>query len=255
MSEKIYFIGNDKAFMVNALADGLKREGIACDVIPFESKAIGAHLLEDRAFLFHADEDALKNKVMLNYLSSACDGVDLKLYVIGYPDVINEVQAFIPRRLIYGTIYQPISAKELAEKLRFDNNEDEEGELKKHILVVDDSGPTLRAVRGWLEPKYRVSIVDSAVSAMAFFGQSKPDLILLDYDMPICSGPQMLEMIRNEKSTAKIPVIFLTAKDDKESVQKVIALKPQGYVLKSLPPEKIVAVVDNFFAKKKEQNS
>lgn len=86
---------------------------------------------------------------------------------------------------------------------------------------------------------------------MAFLGQNKPDLILLDYEMPICGGPQMMEMIRAEKSTAKIPVIFLTAKDDKESVQKVIALNPQGYILKSLPPEKIVSIVDNFFEKNK----
>ncbi|MBO4809167.1 MAG: response regulator [Lachnospiraceae bacterium] len=251
MSEKIYFIGNEKAFMVNALADGLRREGITCDIIPFDSQAIGKHMLEDRSFLLHVDEDVMDNKIMLNYMSSACAGSGLDLFVIGYPEFTRSVRAFIPNQFIHAAIDQPIGAKDLADKLRHADDEDTFKDGKKHILVVDDSGPTLHAVRGWLAPKYRVSIVDSAASAMAFLGQSKPDLILLDYEMPICGGPQMMEMIRAEKSTAKIPVIFLTAKDDKESVQKVIALNPQGYILKSLPPEKIVSIVDNFFEKNK----
>ncbi|MBO4377197.1 MAG: response regulator [Lachnospiraceae bacterium] len=250
MSEKIYFIGNDKAFMVNALADGLKREGITCDIIPFDSQAIGKHMLEDRAFLFHVDEDVMDNKVMLNYMSSACAGTGMDLFIIGYPEFTKAIRAFIPRQFIHASIDQPISAKDLAEKLRWADDEDAERDGKKHVLVVDDSGPTLHAVRGWLAPKYKVSIVDSAASAMAFLGQTRPDLILLDYEMPICGGPQMLEMIRAEKETARIPVMFLTAKDDKDSVQKVISLNPQGYILKSLPPEKIVSIVDKFFEKK-----
>ena len=60
-------------------------------------------------------------------------------------------------------------------------------------------------------------------------------------------------MIRSEKNTADIPVVFLTGKGDRESVQKVMALKPEGYLLKSMPDEEIRKYIDALFAKKKEK--
>ena len=69
--------------------------------------------------------------------------------------------------------------------------------------------------------------------------------------MPVCDGSQVLGMIRSEKEFADIPVIFLTSKVDKESVSKVIALKPEGYLSKSMPPETVKKEVDHFFEKKR----
>ena len=109
----------------------------------------------------------------------------------------------------------------------------------------------LRTIKGWLDGKYRVSMVNSATSAISFLAINKPDLILLDYEMPICSGPQMLGMLRAEIKTETIPVIFLTSKGDKESVAAVLSLKPQGYLLKSMPPNAIVEAIDNFFTAQK----
>ena len=50
---------------------------------------------------------------------------------------------------------------------------------------------------------------------------------------------------------SNIPVIFLTSKSDKESVMKVMELKPEGYLLKTMPPEEIVRTIDEFFVKRK----
>jgi len=80
-------------------------------------------------------------------------------------------------------------------------------------------------------------------------------LVLLDYEMPIVDGKQVLEMIRSETEFADIPVIFLTSKGDKESVMQVMALKPDGYLLKTMPPEDIKQSVDAFFERKKALRS
>ena len=77
------------------------------------------------------------------------------------------------------------------------------------------------------------------------------DLVLLDYEMPIVDGKQVLGMIRAEKEFSDMPVIFLTSKDDKESVMQVMSLKPDGYLLKTLEPAKIIQAVDDFFEKQK----
>ena len=102
----------------------------------------------------------------------------------------------------------------------------------------------------WLSSRYRVTVVKSGTQAITFVGAHTPDLILLDYDMPITPGPQILEMLRSEPNSAHIPVIFLTAKDDQESVMRVMRLKPDGYLLKSLGREEILNSVDQFFYKK-----
>ena len=81
--------------------------------------------------------------------------------------------------------------------------------------------------------------------------QSRPDLVLLDYEMPVVDGRQVLEMIRSEPDFASIPVIFLTSKNDKESIMKVLELKPEGYLLKTMKPSDIVRSVDEFFEKRK----
>ena len=67
----------------------------------------------------------------------------------------------------------------------------------------------------------------------------------------VTSGAQVLEMLRAEKKIAGIPVIFLTGKDDRDSVLKLLALKPDGYLLKTLPREEILKNVEEFFTKKK----
>lgn len=90
----------------------------------------------------------------------------------------------------------------------------------------------------------------SGLSAIRSITLDRPDLILLDYEMPVCNGGQVLEMIRSEKEFTDIPVIFLTGRTDKESIKKVIALKPERYLSKALSPETVKKEIDQFFEKK-----
>lgn len=122
------------------------------------------------------------------------------------------------------------------------------GKRKKRILVVDDSNFMRFSMVKLLEEDYEVTECASGMSAITTLTKSRPDLILLDYDMPICDGRQMLEMLRSEKDTEDISVIFLTGRSDEASIQKVMALRPSGYLLKMMPKEDIKKAVDGFFA-------
>ena len=104
---------------------------------------------------------------------------------------------------------------------------------RKKILVVDDSPTFLRMIHKWLEVEYNVQVCPSATAAFHMIDTQKPDLILLDYEMPICNGAQFLQMLRSEPATADIPVVFLTGNDDRDTVISLISLKPQGYLLKT----------------------
>lgn len=137
--------------------------------------------------------------------------------------------------------------KTLAEK----ELEEKKLNLKPKVLVVDDSITIRQGMKELLDEDYTVSLAKSVLSAIRTITLDKPDLVLLDYEMPICSGKQMLEMLRSEEEFSDVPVIFLTSKTDHESVKKVIALKPEGYLSKYLKLTEIKKKIDNYFEKKR----
>ena len=126
----------------------------------------------------------------------------------------------------------------------------ENANRKNKILVVDDSDFMRNRIIQLLSPDYDMIAADSSIAAIKKITVNRPNLVLLDYEMPVCDGRQALEMIRSDSDIADIPVIFLTGKGDRESVKKVMALKPDGYLLKTMPEADIKKTVDNFFTKK-----
>ncbi len=134
------------------------------------------------------------------------------------------------------------------EYLSKENAEQEKEKLK--ILVVDDSEFMRTRMVKLLEGHYDLTEAASSVSAIKMIAKNRPNLVLLDYEMPVCDGRQALEMIRSDEDIADIPVMFLTGRGDKESVKKVMALKPEGYLLKTMPDEAIKKSIDDFFAKR-----
>lgn len=129
--------------------------------------------------------------------------------------------------------------------------ENHEAEKKKKILVVDDSDVMLQAMKRLLEGTYDISLAKSGVAAIRSMTLDRPDLVLLDYEMPVCDGRHTLEMLRSEEEFADLSVIFLTSRNDPESVKKVLDLKPEGYLSKYLKPTEIKSRVDQFFMKKR----
>jgi len=251
MDKKILFIGETTSFMTNAINDSLKNVGFECSFCKASISAISKTEIFPPIVFLYVEEQLSKSTETLVYIRDLCVEHYINLFLIGYSDDVRPVVDMMPSDTVKASFERPINVKHITETLvkMFENNSLEV--QKKHILVVDDSGTMLRTIKGWLEDKYRVSMVNSAVNAISFLSTNTPDLILLDYEMPVCSGPMMLQMIRSEIKTENIPVIFLTSKGDRESVQAVLSLKPQGYLLKTMAPDQIIASIDGFFAKQK----
>lgn len=144
-------------------------------------------------------------------------------------------------------VIRPVKQQEVYEKVREILGTDDDREIseqKKRILVVDDHGPTLRNIKAMLDDVYDVSVAPSGAYAMTSIGKARPDLILLDYEMPVCDGKQTLEMIRAEEDIADIPVIFLTSVNDRKHIEAVLALHPSGYLLKPPVKERLLAEIE-----------
>ena len=125
-----------------------------------------------------------------------------------------------------------------------DNRIVENKEEKKNILLVDDSAIQLRALNDMLKEKYAVRMATSGMQALTLIGKKKPDVILLDYEMPVCDGRMTLEMIRELEEAKDIPVVFLTGVNDKEHIEAVVKLKPAGYLLKPASADKIYETLE-----------
>ncbi len=117
-----------------------------------------------------------------------------------------------------------------------------------HLLLVDDDPLYLKMVRGWLSEKYMITAVKSGSQALSYLEGHTADLILLDYEMPGMTGARVFEELKKDPQTAGIPVIFLTGKSDSESVRLVMGQSPEGYLLKTMNRESIVAAIDNYFS-------
>lgn len=121
---------------------------------------------------------------------------------------------------------------------------------KPKVLAVDDSITVRQMIKNLLDEHYDVTLASSGTAAIRCLVLDRPDLVLLDYEMPVCDGKQILEMIRSEKNFAGIPIFFLTGSTDLETVKKLVSLKPDGYLAKYLKPEKIKKKIDAFFEQK-----
>lgn len=153
-----------------------------------------------------------------------------------------------------GTPIEKENAMDEVEKYlreRKGREEQEKSNPKQKILVVDDSMTIQQGMKQLLGNDYEVAIADSGVAAIRTITLNRPDLVLLDYEMPVCDGKQTLEMLRSEKAFEDIPVIFLTGRRDPQSMIGVMPLKPSDYLLKTSKPVEIKKAVDAFFEKKK----
>ena len=253
-NRRILLVSEDKGFMVNAMIKNLNEEGF--DVTIEEPKLTVLSNMEDRPeiILLYLDaiDDQKQNELLvyMRDLTIESNG-RIQTFLIGNDDELEMSKKVISFDSVTGVFKRPLNVKELVDRISQAADEADAESVKKHILVVDDDSTMLRTLKLWLSDKYRVFMANSGMNAISLLAKNKVDLILLDYEMPVANGPQVLSMIRSEPSTKDTPVMFLTAKNDKESVMSVMDLKPEKYLLKTMPAEALLQNIDEFFESQK----
>jgi len=118
--------------------------------------------------------------------------------------------------------------------------------MAKRILVVDDEARLLRAVAVTLrEEGYEVTTARSGADAIVRITEAIPDLIISDIRMPGMDGYHLARSLRSNARTALIPIIFLTAKDERRDRIAGIRTGVDAYLTKPFDPEELIAVVVN----------
>ena len=127
------------------------------------------------------------------------------------------------------------------------------------LLVEDDPGDVLMTREAFADYKVRneLHVVDDGVDAMAFLRQEgqyadrpRPDLVLLDLNLPRMDGREVLEAIKSDAELASIPVVVLTTSEAEDDILQSYSLHANAYVPKPVDFERFIEVVrriDDFF--------
>lgn len=246
MDRRILFISSEaQGFLINIMINSLKSEGYEVIISPPDIVHIDLIPNLPHIFIVYLEGDLVSFDGTLNYLKKLVSDGGNYLYLIGTDVEITNAYTVIPKPCVQATFSRPVNMKDITAKLNplFGENLPD----KRRILVVDDDSVMLRTMNNWLSKQYDVFMANSGMNAISLLAKQHVDLILLDYEMPVISGLQVFEMLQSEPATANIPVIFLTAKDDKDTVMKVLSVKPAKYLLKTMPTEELMKSIDNFF--------
>ncbi len=115
---------------------------------------------------------------------------------------------------------------------------------KQTILVVDDTPDNIDVLSGILRPDYKVKAALNGEKALKIAEtEPQPDIILLDIMMPDMDGYEVCKKLKSNPVTAKIPIIFVTAKTEVEDEQKGFELGAVDYITKPVSPPIVQARV------------
>jgi DNA-binding response OmpR family regulator len=117
--------------------------------------------------------------------------------------------------------------------------------MKQRILVVDDNADSVAIMQTILENRgYEVRVAPSGAEALAQLQAELPDLVLLDVMMPEVSGLQVLQQIKGDAATEKVPVILVTAKTHDDDVLSGYQYGADYYITKPFTAKQLVYGID-----------
>jgi two-component system sensor histidine kinase/response regulator len=127
---------------------------------------------------------------------------------------------------------------------------------QSEILLVEDTPEHIETVVAVLHDNdYKIRIAKNWSAALKLLSQHQPDLILLDIYMPEMDGFELCKTIKSNRAFSSIPIIFLTARDDEESIRKGFELGAQDYVVKPFHGSELQARVKTHLKLKQQTES
>ncbi|WP_301390928.1 response regulator, partial [Thalassolituus sp. UBA1965] len=100
------------------------------------------------------------------------------------------------------------------------------------VLLVDDSASNIRVMAAVLQERYRVKTATSGQQCLDMALRHKPDLILLDIEMPGISGYETCRELKDMSETRDIPIIFVTGRDNIEDEEMGLRIGAVDYITK-----------------------
>ncbi len=240
-AERVLLVVDQDTSALRAIADVAGQRGLRCVTASSAEEAaslVGAAEAFDAAVL--GWEPGPRGKKTLQ-LAARLAGMSPPVPVV----VLSEGAAFtdrievarlggqrvLPRSIGVQRLVEEV--ERLLDPLRFDGMK---------VLAVDDNPLVLDTVRALLEEQGMT--VDTLVDPRRFWNvleEKRPDLMVLDVDMPDVSGVELCLVVRGDPKWVHLPILFLTAHDSPEAIQRVFAAGADDYVAKPIVGPELIA--------------
>jgi PleD family two-component response regulator len=115
---------------------------------------------------------------------------------------------------------------------RKSNVVEEADDGKPRILAIDDMPTMLRAINHALADKYKVYMLSKPAEMKEFLNKVKPDLFLLDYNMPVLNGFELIPIIREFPEHAETPILFLTSEGTIDHLTAAMNMGASDFIVK-----------------------
>ena len=244
---RVVIVSATDSFLAKSIITKLEGAGVASAFTHAKIREI--ENLKDSAelFILFMTEELEETPDTHVYLKDSVIEKETGLILIGDEEQYSSVRQIIPEQLITQWLKRPVDIDSLVKSVCGYLDENTGEKRKKTVLIVDDDITYMRTVFEWLKGSYHVGMASNGVQAISYLAKNRADLILLDYEMPIANGPQVLSMLKNDSQTEEIPVMFLTGHGEKESVLSVVGLSPVDYLLKTIDKDTLLKKLSDFF--------
>jgi CheY-like chemotaxis protein len=119
--------------------------------------------------------------------------------------------------------------------------------MRKKALVVDDDGNNLMLEKDLLEVAgFEVLEAEDATSGIAIARKEKPDIIIMDVRLPDMSGSEAAGLLRRDKETHDIPIVFVTASVMADSRDEIKTISNSGFIGKPINTRTFAEEVGRF---------
>lgn len=126
------------------------------------------------------------------------------------------------------------------------------GDRRQNIVIVDDNTTICEFLSNVLDRKYRCLCAHNGISGLKLCQDVHPDLIIADVVMPDMDGLEMCRRIRRNPDLSIVPIILLTAKDDKETEKKSLELNIDAFVGKPFDIDNLIGRIDQLIGKNRD---
>ena len=125
--------------------------------------------------------------------------------------------------------------------------------MAARILCVEDNPQNMRLVRKILRHEgYEVLEAEDGASGLALTEAEKPDLILMDVNLPDIDGLEVTKLIKAQAHLVHIPIIALTANAMYGDEERCLAAGCDGYIAKPVSKEKLLSSVEDYLSREKK---
>jgi len=115
---------------------------------------------------------------------------------------------------------------------------------KKKVLAIDDENDILLIIKSALhEEGYDVVTANNGYDGLALAEDASPDLIILDILMPEMDGFEVLQQLRENEKTARIPIVILTGMSSKDKIREALNKGIDYYIVKPFEYQDLVSKV------------